>query len=124
MEDRRENVAVVGASPKENRYSYKAMMLLEEKGHNPIPIAPLRKEILGRTVYPSLIAVPDKIDTITLYVGPLRQHSILDDAIRIKPRRIIFNPGTENPAEYDRLEEEGIEVIVACTLIMLCTDQF
>lgn len=124
MEERRENVAVVGASPKENRYSYKAMKILEEKGHNPIPIAPIRKEILGRTVYPSLTAVPDKIDTITLYVGPARQHSVLEDAIRIKPRRIIFNPGTENPTEYNRLEEADIEVIVACTLIMLCTDQF
>ncbi len=124
MEERRVNVAVVGASPKENRYSYKAMKLLEEKGHNPIPVAPVRKEILGRKVYPSLIAVPDKIDTITLYVGPARQHSILDDAIRIKPRRIIFNPGTENPIEYNRLKEAGIEVIVACTLVMLCTGQF
>ncbi len=124
MEDRRENVAVVGASPKEHRYSYKAMKLLEEKGYNPIPVAPARKEILGRKVFPSLIAVPDRIDTVTLYVGAARQHSVLDDAIQIKPRRIIFNPGTENPTEYNRLKDAGIEVIVGCTLIMLCTDQF
>jgi predicted CoA-binding protein len=124
MEGCRINVAVVGASPKEDRYSYKAMKLLEEKGYNPIPVAPGRKEILGRKVFPSLMAVPDRIDTITLYVGPTRQHSVLDDAIQIKPRRIIFNPGTENPLEYNRLKEAGIEVIVACTLIMLCTDQF
>jgi len=124
MEERRENVAVVGASPKEDRYSYKAMKLLEGKGHNPIPVAPARKEILGRKVFPSLMTIPDKIDTITLYVGPVRQISVLDEVLRIKPKRIIFNPGTENPIEYNRLKEAGIEVIVACTLIMLCTDQF
>jgi len=124
MEERRENVAVVGASHKENRYSYKAMKLLEGKGHNPIPVAPTHKEILSRKVFPSLMAVPHKIDTITLYVGPARQISILDDALRIKPKRIIFNPGTENPDEYQRLKKAGIEVIVACTLSMLCMDQF
>ncbi len=124
MEEDKENVAVVGASPKEDRYSYKAMKLLAEKGYNPIPVAPVRKEILGRKVYPSLVAIPDRIDTITLYVGPARQHSVIDDAIQIKPKRIIFNPGTENPVEYNRLKDAGIEVIVACTIIMLCTDQF
>ncbi len=97
MEERRENVAVVGASPKEDRYPYKAMKLLEGKGHNPIPVAPARKEILGRKVFPSLMTIPDKIDTITLYVGPVRQISVLDEVLRIKPKRIIFNPGTENP---------------------------
>lgn len=119
-----ENVAVVGASPKEDRYSYKAMRMLEEKGHNPIPVAPARTEILGKKVYPTLAAVPDRIDTVTMYMKPYRQAPVLDDAVRMKPRRIIFNPGTENPGEYDRLRRAGIAVIEACTLVMLCTDQF
>lgn len=119
-----ENVAVVGASPKIDRYSNQAMRLLEACGHVAIPVAPARKEILGKAVYSSLAAVPDRIDTITLYVSPPHQAQVLEDAVKMKPRRIIFNPGTENSAEYGRLREVGIEVLEACTLILLRTNQF
>ncbi|NLI32040.1 MAG: CoA-binding protein [Deltaproteobacteria bacterium] len=119
-----ENVAVVGASPKADRYSNQAMRMLEENGHNPIPIAPAKDEILNRKAYPSLRAVPDRVDTVTMYVGPSRQAPVLEDVIRIRPRRIIFNPGSENPEEYDRLRSTGIEVVEACTLVMLRTGQF
>lgn len=118
------NVAVVGASNKEERYSNRAMKLLEKKGHNPIPVAPARDQILGRKVYPNLAAVPDQIDTVTMYVGVDRQARILEDVIHIKPRRIIFNPGTENPEAYDRLREAGIEIMEACTLVLLNSGQF
>jgi predicted CoA-binding protein len=114
----------VGASHKPDRYSNQCMRSLLERGYNPIPVALARKEILGRMVYPSLSSVPCRIDTITLYVRPSLQVSILDEAVRIKPNRIIFNPGTENPGMYERLREAGIEVIEACTLVMLSTDQF
>lgn len=124
MNCKSEIVAVIGASQKPDRYSFKALKLLEEKGHKPIPIATARKEILGMKVYLSVTQVPDKIDTVTLYVGAARQAAVIDDVIKIKPKRIIFNPGTENPTEYDRLREAGIEVTVSCTLVMLCTDQF
>ena len=119
-----QNVAVVGASPKEGRYSHQAMLLIEESGHNPIPVAPGRKEILGKKAYPALVSVPGTIDTVTLYIRPSRQDSILADAIRIRPRRIIFNPGAENPPAYPRLREAGIEVIEACTLVLLRTGRF
>ncbi len=119
-----ENVAVVGASPKSDRYSYQAMILLEESGHNPIPIAPVKQEILGKKVYPTLQDVPDRIDTITVYIRPSLQAAVLDDVVRLKPSRIIFNPGTENPREYDRLRKAGIEVLEACTLILLRTNRF
>lgn len=119
-----ENVAVVGASPKDNRYSNIAMQMLAEHGHNPIPVAPARKEVLGRKTYPTLSSVPDRIDTITMYIRPSRQAQVLDDVVQIRPNRVIFNPGTENPGEYARLRLAGIEVIEACTLIMLSTGQF
>lgn len=118
------NVAVVGASPKADRYSHQAMILLEESGHIPIPIAPAWKEILGKKVCPTLAAVPGSIDTVTLYIRPSRQAAVLEDVVRMKPPRIIFNPGTENPAEYDRLRSAGIDVIEACTLILLRTGRF
>jgi hypothetical protein len=119
-----ENVAVVGASSKEDRYSHQAMILIEESGHNPIPIALAQKEILGKKAYPALSAVPERIDTITLYISPSHQAAVLDDAVCIKPHRIIFNPGAENPEEYDRLKKAGIEVVEACTLILLRTNRF
>jgi hypothetical protein len=100
------------------------MKMLEECGYNPIPVAPARDEILGRRVYPTLAAVPERVDTVTMYIRPSLQRAVLDDAFRLKPRRIIFNPGTENADEYERLREAGIEVIEACTLIMLGSKQF
>ncbi|NLI82241.1 MAG: CoA-binding protein [Deltaproteobacteria bacterium] len=119
-----ENVAVVGASPKPDRYSNQAMRMLEEKGHNPIPVAPGRNEICQRRAYPNLGAVPDPIDTVTMYVGAARQDPVLQDVLRLRPRRIIFNPGSENPEAYDALRNAGIEVVEACTLVMLRTGQF
>ncbi len=119
-----ENVAVVGASNKEERYSNMAMKLLEGKRHNPIPVTPAHDQVLGRKTYPNLTAVTDKIDTVTMYVGVGRQSQVLEDAIHLKPHRIIFNPGTENPDEYNRLRNAGIEVLEACTLVLLHTGQF
>ena len=119
-----ENVAVVGASPKEKRYSYKAIQLLEEMGHIPIPIAKARQEILDRKVYPNLCDVPNQIDTVTMYVGVARQYIIIEDILKVLPKRVIFNPGTENPAVYDRIKYSGIEVLEACTLVLLKTGQF
>ena len=118
------NVAVVGASPKTNRYSHNAMKLLEECGYNPIPVAQKRTEILGRKVYSSLGSIVDPIDTVTLYIRPSLQAPVLNDVLRLKPFRIIFNPGTENPEEYERLKAAGINVVEACTLILLRTNQF
>jgi len=119
-----ENVAVVGASPNDERFSNKAMRLLAEKGHNPIPVAPAHREILERKVYATLSAVSDRIDTVTLYVGAKRQAAVIDELLRAAPRRVIFNPGTENPEAYDRLRDAGIEVVEGCTLVMLRTRQF
>jgi predicted CoA-binding protein len=118
------SVAVVGASANEERYSHKAMLMLAEKGHNPIPVAPAREEILGRKVYPSLSAVPGPVDTVTMYVGAPRQAPVIEEVLRTKPRRVIFNPGAENPAAYERLRAAGIEVVEACTLVLLRTGRF
>lgn len=119
-----ENVVVVGASANEERYSNKAMRMLAEYGHNPIPVAPAASEILGRQVFANVADVVGLVDTVTLYIGPSRQTGLFEQIIQLKPKRVIFNPGTENPAEYARLEAAGIEAITACTLVMLRTGQF
>jgi predicted CoA-binding protein len=118
------NVAVVGASPKEERYSNKAILMLAEKGHNPIPVSKTGEEIVGRKCYENLSGIPDRIDTVTMYVGVARQDVIIDEIVELLPRRVIFNPGAENPEAYGRIREAGIEVVEACTLVLLKTEQF
>ena len=117
-----ENVAVIGASPKQERYSNKAIRLLDEYKHNPIPVAPKYSKIVGKTVYKELKDIPEKIHTVTMYVGPARQDSIIKDIIKIAPKRV--NPSTENKAIYDQLKKAGIDVVEACTLVLLKTNQY
>ena len=119
-----ENAAVIGASPKEERYSYKAIKMLAEKGHNPIPVAKAHKEILGKKAYPSLSEIPDKIDTVTMYLGAQRQEPVIEEILKIKPKRVIFNPGAENKKVYESLKQSGIEPVEACTLVLLRTNQY
>jgi uncharacterized protein len=119
-----ETVAVIGASAKEDRYSNKAMKMLSEYGHTAIPVAPATDTILGQKAYAHLADVPGPIDTVTMYVGPARQQGLFETIIAAHPKRVIFNPGSENPDEYDRLRAAGIEPIEACTLVLLRTAQF
>jgi len=117
-------VAVIGASPDQERYSNKAMRLLQEKGHTPVPVAPKHDRICDAEVCASCREIPGDVDTVTMYVSPARQDAVIDDVIALAPRRVIFNPGAENSDVYDRLERNGIEVVEACTLVLLNTGQF
>lgn len=120
-----ETVAIIGASPKPERYSNKAQKMLSEYGHIPKPISPIHKEIEGTKAYRSLRDIPEKVDTVTMYVAPKHQFpELIDDIIEASPRRVIFNPGAENQTVYDRLRGQGIEVLEACTLVLLRTHQF
>jgi len=118
------NVAVLGASNKPDRYSYKAVMLLRKKGHAPYPVHPLLKEIEGLPVYASLRAIPDPIDTITVYLSARNQQTVAEDILRSGARRVIFNPGAENRELAARLQQQGVESLEACTLVLLTTGQF
>jgi uncharacterized protein len=118
------NVAVIGASEKENRYSYKAIKMLMENGHNVFPVHPTLKSVLGLNVYSSIKEIDKKIDTVTLYVNNEISEKISADIISSKPARIIFNPGTENEPLKKIFEKAGIQVLEACTLILLGTNRF
>lgn len=118
------NVAIVGASDKPERYAYKAMTLLEEKGHRVFPVNPALKMIGGRTVYSAATEIGERIDTVTVYVRQEISSKIAEEILSLKPQRIIFNPGAENPDLAKRAEDEGIDVCDACTLVMLSTGQF
>ncbi len=117
-------VAVLGATPKEDRYAYKAMKMLQEYGHTPVPVNPAFPEVLGLQCHASLADVPQSIDTLTLYVGEARSMPLIPEILAAKPRRIIFNPGAENPQLAEQAQAQGIETLEACTLVMLRTGQF
>src|SRR5437879_13861860 len=85
---RSETVAVLGASPKPERYAYKAFEMLQEYGHRPIPINPAFEEILGEKCYPKISDAPKPIDTITLYLGEARLNPLIEELVEAKAHRI------------------------------------
>jgi predicted CoA-binding protein len=119
-----ETVAILGASPKPDRYAYQALQLLREYGHRTLPINPAFDEILGEKCYPRISDAPGPIDTVTLYLGEARSNPLIDEIIGAKPRRIIMNPGAENSALATKAGDAGIDVVEGCTLVMLRTGQF
>lgn len=122
-----EVVAVLGASSDSSRYAFKAMQLLKEYGHAPIPVHPRETEVLGYKVVANireLIRQGKKIDTLTMYVNPALSSKYQQDIIDLKPTRVIFNPGSENPDLEKALVENGIKVEEACTLVLLRTNQY
>lgn len=119
-----ERVAVVGASAKSWRYSNRAIRMLLDHGHTPVPVSASGHPVENLPGYRSLRDVPGVVDTVTMYVGAPRQAPIVPDILAARPRRVIFNPGAENPESYPRLEERGIQVLEACTLVLLSTGQF
>lgn len=121
---RPETVAVLGASPKPDRYGYKAMQMLRQHGHRAVPVNPAFAEVLGETCYKTLAEVPETIDTLTIYLGKQRSDPLIDEIVAAKPRRIIMNPGAENGDLAKKAEAAGIEVDYACTLVLLQTGQF
>ncbi len=122
--DQNSNVAVLGASPKEERYSFKAVKMLKEHNHNPIPVHPVGHTVDGTPGLRNLGEIDKEIDTLTMYVSAKISNGSFDEIIKLKPRRVIFNPGSENPELAEKLKSEGIEIVEACTLVMLQTGQY
>lgn len=122
-----EVVAVLGASSDSSRYAYKCMQMLTEYGHKAIPVHPRETEVLGKKVVPTigdLVKAGEKVDTITVYVNPAISSKFEKEMIALKPKRVIFNPGAENPSLEEALEKSGIKVEDACTLVLLRTNQY
>lgn len=114
---------IVGASTNPERYAYKAANSLLAHQHNIELVGQKEGQICGNSIH---LNYPDfeDIDTVTMYVGTKHQSSLYEYILRQHPRRIIFNPGTENP-EFEQLaNDQGIEVENACTLVLLATGQF
>jgi predicted CoA-binding protein len=119
-----EVVAIIGASEKPDRYANKAMHALQKHGHEVVLVNPFKKEVEGQTCLHSVVDYNEKIDTVTLYVNPKRFQDHIQDVIKAEPKRVIMNPGTENDEHQQVLEDAGITVLRACTLVLLSTNQF
>lgn len=124
--DTKETVVVLGASDKPERYSNQALRLLLEHGHTVIPIHPALKAVGGLSVVSELRDIPstEKIDTLTVYVSPKVSAKLGDAMVALRPGRVIFNPGAENPELAGQLEANDIPVEEACTLVLIRTGQF
>ena len=114
---------VIGASENPSRYSYLAINRLLAHKHEVVAIGAKKGEVSGVQIDKELMPYND-IDTITLYVNPIRQKEYYEYILRLEPKRVVFNPGTENPELYNLLNQNNIEVDVACTLVLLSMDQY
>ncbi len=119
-----ETVAILGASDNPERYAYKAFKMLQEYGHTPLPVTPKLEEIEGVPTVSKLSEISKPIDTLTMYVGPKISTQLKNEILNLKPERVIFNPGSENPQLIIELRDAGIKVLEACTLVLLKTKQF
>lgn len=119
-----QTVAVLGASANPDRYSNMAVRRLREAGHQVIPVNPALETIEGIPVAKSLADIAEPVDTLTLYVGPQRIAPLAKEILRLAPKRVIFNPGTESTDLAAALDQANIPHLKDCTLVMLQTGQF
>jgi uncharacterized protein len=113
-----EKTLVIGASTKPQRYSNKAIKMLKAYGHNVVALAKRAGSVEN---VPILTDFPldETIHTVTLYIGPKNQPEYYSLLLKLKPKRVIFNPGTENSELQKILSEAGIKTTNDCTLVML-----
>lgn len=109
---------VLGATPNTGRYAYLATMRLIRHGHEVVPIGIREGTIDGVDIQKGMPPLQG-VDTVTLYLNAARQREYYDYILSLKPKRIIFNPGAENPELMKLASERGIETVEGCTLVML-----
>jgi predicted CoA-binding protein len=114
---------VVGASPNADRYSNRATLSLQKHGHTVYPVGIRNGKINGLDIITNKPVIED-VDTVTLYVGPDNQPAWMDYIISLNPKRVIFNPGTENREFESLVESKGIEAMHACTLVLLSINEY
>lgn len=114
---------VLGASPNPDRYSFLAVNKLAKFGHAVIPVGIKKGKIQDMKILNGLPEEKD-VDTVSLYLNPANQKTYYDYILSLNPKRIIFNPGTENSELKNLAREKGIDTLEACTLVMLSTGQY
>jgi hypothetical protein len=116
---------IIGATPDPSRYAYLAAQMLTSYGHEIVPLSIKTGTVFGVEILDiRQRPVIDGVDTVTLYIGPQRQPEWYDYILGLKPKRIIFNPGTENEVFEKMAEEQSVEALEACTLVLLRSRQY
>ena len=118
------NTLVLGASSKPERYSYKAIERLRAAGHTVQALGSREGSVADVTIQTDTQHIHQPIDTVSLYLSPRWQESYTEWLLSIAPKRVLFNPGTENPKLVQQLISKGIAAENACTLVLLSTDQY
>lgn len=114
---------ILGATTNPARIAYDAAFRLKNAGHEIIPVGIRKGEVAGEAIVNSR-EIQEDIDTLTLYIGPKNQPDWYEYILNTQPKRIIFNPGTENAELAKMAQDKGIEVDYACTLVLLGTGQY
>ena len=114
---------IIGATTKPDRAAFKAIGMLVARGHSVIALGQNAGEVAGVKINTKAIPIKN-IDTISLYINPSRQRDYYNYIVEAKPKRVIFNPGTENPEFYQLLELNNIKFEIACTLVLLTLDKY
>jgi predicted CoA-binding protein len=116
---------IIGGTPDPSRYAYLAAQMLTSYGHEIVPLSIKTGTVFGVEILDiRQRPVIDGVDTVTLYIGPQRQPEWYDYILSLKPKRIIFNPGTENEVFEKMAEEQSVEALQACTLVLLRSRQY
>lgn len=111
--------AVIGATDKPDRYAYQAAKSLMSKNHEVVLLGIRKGEVNKQAILTEWPAKIEDLHSVTMYIGAPRQAEYYNYIISLKPKRVIFNPGAENPEFYPLLKANNIEVLEACTLVML-----
>lgn len=114
---------ILGASSNPSRYAYLAAQKLSNYGHPFLLLGRRKGFALGEEIHTEKVAWED-VDTVTLYINPSHQPDYYDYILSLKPKRVIFNPGTENPEFKNMLLDKNIIPIEGCTLVMLSIGQY
>ncbi|MDD3432011.1 MAG: CoA-binding protein [Bacteroidales bacterium] len=114
---------IIGASTNPERYAYKAAEQLLAHKHDIYLLGNRPGELFGKEISIRQQSYPD-VDTVTLYLSAKNQVDYYDYILSLKPSRVIFNPGTENPELQSMLQKASVEYQEACTLVLLATGQF
>ncbi|MFN6945619.1 MAG: CoA-binding protein [Cytophagaceae bacterium] len=114
---------VLGATPDSTRFAYKAAKMLNEYGHEIVPVGLKKGEVAGKAILNDYPEIED-VDTVTLYIGSRNLPPLFDYILNIKPKRIIFNPGTENDELIALAKQNNIEPVLGCTLVMLAVGTY
>ena len=114
---------VIGATTKPERAAFKVIEMLVGNGHSVLALGQNTGEVAGIKINTKAIPLKN-IDTISLYINPSRQRDYYNYIVEAKPKRVLFNPGTENPELYQLLELNNIKFEAACTLVLLTLNKY